>query len=659
MALQMNERDPAQRTAYFQEADRILVQDAATVIPLYYSDRVFLIKPNLVYEYPSIGGPRLMTWRTSGAAIPCSVRVSSLPGITYNDLQIAVDAAQPGDTLKVAGTCSTVHSRPDALSPTGVVTQVAYIAKSLVLQGGYTTTNWLNPNPTANPTTLDALGQGRVFHVTGGVNVTLDGFRITGGNAAGQGGSPFVPADAGGGVYVITATITFRNNTVFDNIAVGAGGGAYFYHSAATLQANVFTLNRGGWGGGVYLYETTGLATQNTFDNNQATDSGGGLYVYSGAVTVDKNTLQHNTAVAYGGGLSVFQSNAPVTRNIVRFNNAAYGGGAELNRTGGLWRNNVIADNQASAEGGGIYARGATAHLLHNTIARNGGGSAVGDYVTDYTGVVSGLVMTNTILVNHSVGVSVTAGSALAVDTVLWYNTPTLVSQSPAAVVTVLNDWNADPRFDADGYHLRIGSAALDAGIPAALTRDIDGDPRPYGLGFDLGADEAPYVVIPPETGGTLVYTNTQGSTTTLVVPPAAVSETTTIVLTQLNPETVVPPPDLVAGGIALELDAYLGNELLTGFTFSAPVTLTLEYTDEDIAGIDESALQLYRYVCPNPDSLWLCFWEVIGTRAGEGQTLDMDNNVLTAWLMGFNRFGTLSVTSESMKVYLPLVMRQ
>ncbi|MEJ5311428.1 MAG: ABC transporter substrate-binding protein [Anaerolineae bacterium] len=647
MTLQMSEHDPAQRTAYLQEADRILVQDAAVVIPLYYYDRVFLIKPNVIYEYYSIGGPRLMTWRTAGTAAPCYVRVSSLPGITYNDLQTAIDAAQPGDTLKVAGTCTGVHTRPRRdLITTGDVTQVAYIDKSLTLQGGYTTTNWLNPNPTANPTTLDALGQGRVFYVTGGVNVTLDGFRITGGNAAGQGGA-FDAVDAGGGVYAITATVAFRNNTVFGNIAAGAGGGAYFQRSAATLQANSFTLNRGGWGGGAYLYESTGLAAQNTFDNNQAADSGGGLYVYGGAVTVDKNVLQHNSAVAYGGGLSVFQGAAPVSRNIVRFNNAAYGGGAELNRTGGHWRNNVIADNQAGADGSGLYARGATAHLLHNTIARNGGGSAVGVYVTDASGIISALVMTNTILVDHTVGISITAGNALTADTVLWYNTPLPVSQSPTAVVTVLNDWNADPRFDADGYHLRIGSPALDAGIPTALARDIDGDPRPYGNGFDVGADEAPYVSVPPESGGTLVYTTTEGSQTTLVIPPAAVTTTTTIVLTQIAPETLETPPELVAGGIALELDAYLGDERVTDFTFSAPITLTLEYTDEDVAGTDESALKLYRYVCSGPETLLLCIWEEIGTRPGEGQTLDTANNILTAWLVGFSKFRTLSVALQ------------
>jgi hypothetical protein len=52
-------------------------------------------------------------------------------------------------------------------------------------------------------------------------------------------------------------------------------------------------------------------------------------------------------------------------------------------------------------------------------------------------------------------------------------------------------------------YHLRFGSAAIDAGINAGVTTDIDGQIRPcrvYGGGFDqsfdLGADE----YCPPST---------------------------------------------------------------------------------------------------------------------------------------------------------------
>ena len=47
-----------------------------------------------------------------------------------------------------------------------------------------------------------------------------------------------------------------------------------------------------------------------------------------------------------------------------------------------------------------------------------------------------------------------------------------------------------NPHF-VDGYHLSSGSAALDVGLGAGVTADVDGDTRPYCTAPDFGADEA------------------------------------------------------------------------------------------------------------------------------------------------------------------------
>ena len=57
----------------------------------------------------------------------------------YTSIQAAVDAAIPGDVIKVAaGVYTGVNSY-------GGLTQTVYISKSLTIRGGYTTTDWSIP----------------------------------------------------------------------------------------------------------------------------------------------------------------------------------------------------------------------------------------------------------------------------------------------------------------------------------------------------------------------------------------------------------------------------------------------------------------------------------------------------------------------------------
>lgn len=110
----------------------------------------------------------------------------------YATVQAAVDAASPGDTIKVAaGTYTGVQARAG-------LNQVVYITKSLAILGGYTTANWNVADPAANVATLNANGQGRVVYIAGAISVTIDGLRLTGGKAAGLGGGRLASTPAAG-----------------------------------------------------------------------------------------------------------------------------------------------------------------------------------------------------------------------------------------------------------------------------------------------------------------------------------------------------------------------------------------------------------------------------------------------------------------------------
>ncbi len=247
-----------------------------------------------------------------------------------------------------------------------------------------------------------------------------------------------------------------------------------------------------------------------------------------------------------------------------------------------------------------MYVWFSTVYLRHNTIARNIGGDGSGVHITsfEWEGTVypSTVTLTNTILVSHSVGISVTVGNTVTVNGILWDSgTPITVSQSITAIVMVQNQHTGDPAFvdpDAGDYHISPGSAAVDAGVNAGVTDDIDGQPWPSGLGYDIGADELGLAVaVDPTTGDTLVYTDTQGSPTVIQVPGGAVTETITLVYTPV--ETTTSPSGFAFAGHAFDLDACRGGLLLPGFVFSVPVTITLHYSDADVVGLDEDTLVL------------------------------------------------------------------
>ncbi len=66
MALALAEMDQTARIAYYQEADRILVEDEVAIIPLHYTDRPSLVKPGVFLEFANAYyGPYFAQWGVS------------------------------------------------------------------------------------------------------------------------------------------------------------------------------------------------------------------------------------------------------------------------------------------------------------------------------------------------------------------------------------------------------------------------------------------------------------------------------------------------------------------------------------------------------------------------------------------------------------------
>jgi hypothetical protein len=467
----------------------------------------------------------------------CHVRLNDNLN-AYPSVQAAVDAStDPSDVVKVAGYCAGVEARAG-------LTQTVYLSKTLTIQGGYTVTNWTTPDPTSNPTTLDAQELGRVFYIEGDINSTIEGINVVNGDASKvgyefSGGGFYVENTAitikncniqsnfadgyGGGLYITSEYATLHNNSIIDNHAwYGMGGGGYVESGESTWTGNVITGNYAMFGAGVAIEHNTATLNENVIDSNFASDGGGGLYLYRSTVDFDGNTISHNIVYFVnweeygGGGISLYNSSATLNNNNIISNSAYYGGGLHFYKSvvalsrdmiekntssygggiysiqGNVWLSNtLVLNNQAEIAGSGLSILGASVNLQHTTISHGLDNSTVyiahqDDEIRHYSNVG----ITNSILANADVGIEILGGNTVIIEGILWHNIPITISNTPTANVTIHNNSWGDPAFALDGYHLSADSAAIDRGVPTSVSSDIDGDPRPLGLAPDLGADE-------------------------------------------------------------------------------------------------------------------------------------------------------------------------
>ncbi len=241
-------------------------------------------------------------------------------------------------------------------------------------------------------------GLSRVFHITPGATVSIEGLTITNGSASGTTG---FPSNAGGGILNDHAQLTLRDCVVSGNSARVLGGGilnnSYRGGSASLTLVNttvsgnsaeftIWGLKFRGFGGGIF--------------------SGGGFIGLgpsgTASLTLDNSTVSGNSA-AFGGGIfnDGFAGTATATlnRSTIQNNKVVDGVQGFVVGGGGIYNNgdsgvaildlpdsvvsgNITGLNEpgGAGNGGGIYNDGgsslspgnATATLTNTVVSGNG-----------------------------------------------------------------------------------------------------------------------------------------------------------------------------------------------------------------------------------------------------------------------------------------------
>ena len=158
------------------------------------------------------------------------------------------------------------------------------------------------------------------------------------------------------------------------------------------------------------------------------------------------------------------------------------------------------------------------------------------------------------------------------------------------------------------------------------------------------------WIDLSPDVSRTLVYTDIGGATTSIAVPPGVVTRTTIMVYTSLMSPTHPISPMLSFANHAFALEAYQSGVLQAGLVFSQPITVTIYYSNANVAELDESSLTLnYWNGSQWADAATTC-------TPPSAYNRQLDDNWLAVPICHLSDFALLG--SREYKIYLPLIMK-
>ena len=358
----------------------------------------------------------------------------------FTEIQPAIDAASAacgGEVWVAEGTygearSSIVHPAPDALDTGSVL-----MKEGVDLYGGFVglgpggeETERSQRNWQTHVTTIDgsvARGGLPAYHVVVGAhNSTLDGFTVTGGDAAGS-AELYSPANYGGGMYNGTIVVVVQNCVFSKNRATTYGGGVCNDHSSATISNCGFSGNAAyssasGCGGAITnVMASVNVADCVLTDNDARGNYGGAIFNWDNSYAfIARSTFQLNTVAWFGGGVNNRSSSATVTDcefldNSGAFAGAIHNSSAILTVAGCVFRGNVAVYDYGGAVHDADYANSSRPNVtsIRNSVFSLNSSDYGAAVCVQGTGSGGQFTATNCIFFDN---MAVLNGSAIAVD---------------------------------------------------------------------------------------------------------------------------------------------------------------------------------------------------------------------------------------------------
>ena len=476
----------------------------------------------------TVAGHQVRILRPRSLSNPQDVNVFS-PSDTNNPDVLTITTPPDGQLHLAPGATSTVISGKAHDAETGIASVQVQIGSGQFSPAIYTASSqvwrytWQGPaTATVTVRATDFAGNHTDYSRTITVSALTNGVIYVDGSSGVDG------ANYGGSWSTPYATVAYALNNLTGTKDVWVARGTYI--GCITMKSNVSlyggfvggadgetcreqrnwaankTILDGNQGGSVVTMPTiSGCAVDGfTIRNGRASGGGGGVWCYNSTATVANNIIANNTANSNGGGLgaggSNSTSNVTITGNVFLNNVALYSGGSASNG-GGIWynarsagqiSNNTVILNTAMGSGGGIYVVPVVSGLpVSNNIVYANNGGGI--YGSIY---VPAVFAKNDVYGNSGYQYSWSTSYPVGTD---------LVPVDPGI-----------PYADQGNWHIAGSSPCIDVGVDSAatsLSNDIDCDNRIVdipGKGnettnvVDIGADE--YDGTDPTPNPTIIY---------------------------------------------------------------------------------------------------------------------------------------------------------